>query len=125
MNKSTIVAIIVVALIIAGGIVEVKVFENKYSVLEEKIHYYAERCLDESLTANMCVELAGEWRKLREQSEIFYANIDLYELNIRITDACAFVRCGDFKQAYNQLKIAEMLCVYVPELIKPNLQHII
>lgn len=125
MNKSTLVALIVLIFIVAGGIAEVIVITDRYGQMENSIAEYAEKCIDESITEDDCLRLQEQWFNLREQSEIFYANIDLYELNLRITDAAAFVRCKDYKQAYNQLKIAEMLCKYVPDLIKPNIQHII
>lgn len=125
MNKSTIVALIVLVVLIGTGIFEVNYFKKKYGELEDTITVAAEKCLDESLSANECYELLYDWENLRERSEIFYANIDLFELNIRITDACAFVDCGDFEQAYNQLKIAELLCQYIPNLIYPSIQHII
>ncbi|MEG1528214.1 MAG: DUF4363 family protein [Clostridia bacterium] len=125
MNKSLIIALILLVVVITGGVLEFVLVGKEYKKFEKQVEVYKQKAFDKTITNENVIDMKKQWIKLRELSELFLPHIDTYELNLRITDCTAFVELKDYKNAYNQLSIIAMLAEYIPNLAVPDIQHVI
>lgn len=125
MNKGVVIAIIMIALILAGGIVEVVVLDNQYSRLNEKIVSMTVKVQNQSLTPEEFYDFMDDWLEVRENSELLLPHLDVYEINLRVSETKSAIEQKDYKYAYMQLVVLEELTRYVPHLMKPILRHIL
>ncbi len=125
MTKSIVAGIIVLALIITCGVLEVVFVSKDYNDLHKECEQLMELCQSEQVTTEQFNKFRDKWYKLRETSEIFLPHNDVYELNLRFAESQAYVESGDYEQLFAQLSVIEELLEYVPHLMKPSWKHIV
>jgi len=124
MNKNLVIAIVALVIVVACGVAEVVWINDGYGKLAEKCDSLIQMCDDLTLTVEIYGEFADEWYELRETSELLLPHNDVYELNLRVSEAESYVAKGDFDSARAQLVVASQLLRYVPHLIVPNFKHV-
>ncbi len=125
MTKSIWAGIIALAIVISCGIAEVAVLNRRYSELYDQCQTLMTSALDESLTEDEYAQFEDKWHNLRETSELLLPHLDVYELNLRVSEAQSYVKQKDFKSAHAQLTIILELLDYIPHLMIPNFRHIV
>ncbi|MDD3831377.1 MAG: DUF4363 family protein [Clostridia bacterium] len=124
MNKSIIIAIVILALVLGAGIVEVVYISRMFDDLTETVVALKESALAETLVRQDGTALIMQWKQVRERAELFLPHTDVYELNLRMAECHAYIEQSDYKMAYAQLCIIEELTQYIPHLITPDIKHI-
>lgn len=125
MTKNMWIALAILVLIIAAGLIEVTVLGREYGEFHDKTEALAHKAYEGQLSSAEFSEYRQyDWKELRENSELLLPHLDVYEINLRIADAQAYLDRGDTGNAYNQIMLVYELTEYVPHLMKPIWRHI-
>ncbi len=125
MVKSIVTGLVVLAIIITCGVLEVVFISKDYNELHTECEKVLELTEQETLTLEQFNQFRDKWYHLRETSEIFLPHMDVYEINLRFAESQAYAEQGDYAQLYAQLCVVEELLRYIPHLMTPNWEHII
>ncbi len=117
--------LIALLVILVAGIFEVVYVNQEYAKVEQQCKVLLDKAKDKTLTTNEFDDFYKNWHNLREKSELFLPHVDVYEINLRISESKALLDNGDFEMVYAQLEIAHNLLQYIPNMMIPSLKHII
>lgn len=125
MNKNFVIALIVLALIITAGVLEITFLGKGYLELADITNDLREAAKNETISLTEFEKFKFEWQRLRCNSEIFLPHIDVYEINFRIAELGSYIETGDYAMAHSQLAQISALLEYVPHLMVPTWQHVL
>ena len=125
MSRSVVTMLIALLVILVAGIFEVVYVNQEYAKVEQQCKVLLDKAKDKTLTTNEFDDFYKNWHDLREKSELFLPHVDVYEINLRISESKALLDNGDFEMVYAQLEIAHNLLQYIPNMMIPSLKHII
>ena len=125
MSRSVVTLLIALLVILVAGIFEVVYVNQEYAKVEQQCKVLLDKAKDKTLTTNEFDDFYKNWHDLREKSELFLPHVDVYEINLRISESKALLDNGDFEMVYAQLEIAHNLLQYIPNMMIPSLKHII
>ena len=123
--KNLWVGLIVLALVITCGVLEVVLLSREYEKLAADCDEIIKKCEEETLTLEEYNDFRDKWIDLREKSELLLPHLDVYEINLRFAEGQAYAEQEDYEQLKAQLSVVEELLDYVPHLMKPSLRHIV
>lgn len=123
--KGMIIALVAIVVIIGFGLVEVNVMSRGYEEIDSEVMILMFKAQHNSITPEDMEIFMEKWVGLRESAELFLPHMDVFECNVRIAEAKAFVEAKDYRNAYVQLSVVDELIKYSHHLLLPVLTHIL
>lgn len=124
--KKVVLALIILAVIITGGILEDHYIHNTFSALNDSLFEIEKLIENEDETAlNNIIELSSWWEQKRMYMELFAFSPDVRAFSVALSETEGSLRCGDYQNALSKCLSLITMSNNIEKLLDFNIEDII
>lgn len=124
--KKVVLALIILAIIITGGILEDHYIHSTFGTLNDSLDEIEKLIENEDEAAlNKLVELSSWWEQKRMYMELFAFSPDVRAFSVALAETEGSLRCGDYQNALSKCLSLITMSNNIEKLLDFNIEDII
>lgn len=124
--KKVIIALVILAVIIVGGVLENHYVDKLFDTLNAKLDNLQTLIEDENETAfDYVCELQNWWEHERNLAELFLYQPDIRAFSVALGETKGSIECGDFQNALSKVASLKVMSDNIHDILDFNIKDII